>query len=68
MSSKKQTIEERLEALIVASRGLATEADMYACGEGDRDALEEAIEEVERLTGLQDSKDKGEVVCFFQSV
>lgn len=43
-------IKKQLETLIIASRRLATEADCFACGEGERDDLEEAITKVERLT------------------
>ena len=39
-----------LDDIKVAARNLATEADQYACGEGDRGRLEEALEAVYKLT------------------
>ena len=38
--------------LITAARRLAIEADCFACNEGERDDLEAAISNVEKLTGL----------------
>jgi hypothetical protein len=45
--------DDKLKTLIISARKLAVEADCYACGEGDRDDLEEAINEVEILTCMR---------------
>lgn len=45
--------ELRYKSIVSAARFLAVQADSYACGEIDREELENAIEEVELLTGMR---------------
>jgi len=53
--SEPITISCSIAELLIAARRLATEADEYACGEGDRDRLEETLEAVHKLTGPNNS-------------